>query len=60
MVVSLPELVVMFSFFLSRPVSMMCIVGAVIGLILVYLVLWCCRVSVVCRVVDELEFAMHW
>ena len=33
--------------------------GAVIGLILVYLVLQCCQVSVVCRVVAELEFAMH-
>ena len=60
MVVALLDLVVMFSFFLSRLVSMMCIVGAVIGLILVYLVLRCCRVSVVCRVVAELEFAMHW
>ena len=44
MVVALLDLVVMFSFFLSRLVSMMCIVGVVIGLILVYLVLWCCWV----------------
>ena len=32
MVVALLDLVIMFSFFLSRLVSMMCIVGAVVGI----------------------------